>query len=133
MALGVQSVMFRTFGSVPGPLVFGAIFDSTCVYFHSECGNQANCWVYNNHLLSIRAIVLAALGLTANLLFSFLTWFLYPKQHPGAQTKPVRYIDLVDQAQTESLEDVNDPVDNTSNISGDVEELENSANEHSSL
>ena len=106
LALGLQSVMFRAFGSVPGPLVFGAIFDSACVYFHYECGNQANCWVYDNHLLSTRAIVLASVGLFLNFVFSFLTWLFYPKHTQGTLSgSVVSYINGKEESNTLSVED----------------------------
>lgn len=80
LALGAQSVAFRAFGSIPGPILFGAIFDSACVYWQFECSRRGNCWVYNNVHLSQRALILALLGIAANFIFSFLSWLFYPKQ-----------------------------------------------------
>ncbi len=100
LALGVQSVMFRAFGSVPGPLLFGTIFDSACIYFRHECGVQGNCWVYDNHRLSIGAIGLGAIGLTANFVFSLLAWLVFPKKtQDGSQNESVRFVELMDQDQ----------------------------------
>ena len=81
LALGAQSVAFRAFGSIPGPLLFGAIFDSTCIYWQYECSRRGNCWVYDNTHLSERALSLALLGIAANFLFSLLSWLFYPKQN----------------------------------------------------
>ncbi len=100
LALGVQSVMFRAFGSVPGPLLFGTIFDSACVYFRYECGVQGNCWVYDNQRLSIGAIALGAAGLTANFGFSLLAWLVYPKHKrtlKSQNNETVRFVELMDQ------------------------------------
>ena len=36
--------------------------------------------MYNNTFLSQRAVILAMLGIAANFVFSFLSWFFYPKQ-----------------------------------------------------
>ena len=109
--------MFRAFGSVPGPLVFGSIFDSACVYFRHECGVQGNCWVYDNHLLSVRAIALGAVGLSANFAFSLLAWIVYPKQPLTSLTsqtnETVRFVELMDQDQ-DLVEDAaleNDPLE----------------------
>ncbi len=98
--------MFRAFGSVPGPLVFGSIFDSACVYFRHECGVQGNCWVYDNHLLSVQAIALGAAGLSANFAFSLLAWIVYPKQPPKSN-ETVRFVELMDQDQDLLVEDAN--------------------------
>ena len=80
LALGVQSLVFRAFGSIPGPIVFGAIFDSACIYWQYECSRRGNCWIYNNEHLSQRAVLLALLGIVLNFIFSFLTWIFYPKK-----------------------------------------------------
>ena len=80
LALGVQSVSFRIFGSIPGPIVFGAILDSACIYWRRECGVQGNCWVYDNQQISFRLLFLAVSGLLANCVCTFLTWILYPKK-----------------------------------------------------
>ncbi len=80
LALGVQSLVFRAFGSIPGPIVFGVIFDSACIFWQYNCGRQGNCWVYDNAALSQRAVIMAVMGVTLNFIFSFLTWIFYPKQ-----------------------------------------------------
>ncbi len=96
-ALGIQSFLFRLFGNIPGPIVFGAVFDVACIFrnFSFPCGSTEStvgaCWVYNTELLanSILAMVLIALGM--NLLFSFLSWISYPKpQNKQDDHKDVR-------------------------------------------
>ena len=39
-------------GTVPGPIVFGAIIDSTCMIWREKCGENASCWIYDNMKLS---------------------------------------------------------------------------------
>lgn len=78
LALGIQSVLFRLFGSIPGPILFGAIVDSGCVYWQTECGRRANCWVYDNDLLSKRAYAFCAVSVAMTALCTFLAWLLYP-------------------------------------------------------
>ena len=77
-ALGVQSFIFRVFGSIPGPLLFGVIVDSGCVYAQYECGRLANCWVYDNNLLSVRAYIFCTVGVAACIVCSVLSWIFYP-------------------------------------------------------
>ena len=74
----MQSVFFRVFGSIPGPIAFGAVIDSGCVYWQYECNRRGNCWVYNNSILGIRAFSIAISGLILNLVFSILCWIFYP-------------------------------------------------------
>lgn len=79
LALGVQSLVFRALGSIPGPIVFGVIFDSTCLFWQVDCDRRGNCWVYDNLQLSNRALALALSGVILNFIFSFLSWVVYPK------------------------------------------------------
>ena len=58
LALGIQSMIFRVIGSIPGPIVMGALFDASCEFWQHQCGDKGNCWVYNNIDLSAWIIVL---------------------------------------------------------------------------
>lgn len=87
LALGAQSVAFRAFGSIPGPLVFGGIFDSVCIYWQYQCNRRGNCWLYNNVHLSERAVTVAMLGIGVNFIFSVLSWLCYPKETALEKTK----------------------------------------------
>ena len=80
LALGAQSLVFRAFGSIPGPIVFGLIFDSACIFWQNECGRRGNCWVYDNTNLSQRALSLTISGVFLYFVFAFLCWLVYPKK-----------------------------------------------------
>jgi len=78
LALGVNSFVFRVFGSIPGPILFGALVDSGCTYWQIECGRRANCWVYDNYLLSTRAYAFCLICVLICGLCTFLVWIFYP-------------------------------------------------------
>ena len=80
MALGFQSTVWRVFGALPGPLVFGAIFDSTCQFWQEECGVQGNCWVYDNSKLSLYLTVMALPCVFVAIVLFVLAFFTYPKR-----------------------------------------------------
>ena len=67
----------RALGSIPGPLIFGALFDASCVYWQEECGDRGNCWVYHNEDLSLRLFGLATGVRLIAVVFSFLTWLFF--------------------------------------------------------
>ena len=47
-ALGMQFVIFRLFGYIPSPIVFGNVIDSTCMLWKAHCGRQGGfCLIYN--------------------------------------------------------------------------------------
>ena len=87
LALGLQSLIFRAFGSIPGPIVFGVIFDSTCLFWQFDCDRRGNCWVYDNVALSNRALGLALSGVALNFSFTCLSWLLYPKSKADTSEK----------------------------------------------
>ena len=78
LALGVQSVLFRVLGTIPGPILFGVIFDSGCLYWQEDCGSRGNCWVYNNNDISLRAYFMTTLGVATSFILTVLCWIFYP-------------------------------------------------------
>ena len=71
-------MFIRTLGSIPGPIIFGALFDASCVYWQEECGDRGNCWVYENEDLSLQMLgVSACAGIRiVSVMFAFCTWML---------------------------------------------------------
>ena len=35
--MGIQFVIFRLFGYIPSPIIFGSVIDSTCLVWKSTC------------------------------------------------------------------------------------------------
>lgn len=80
LALGVQSAIFRLVGTIPGPLVFGAIIDTSCLLWQDECGSRGNCWIYDNDGLSRNALSLAFPCMAVSAVCFLLSWITYPKK-----------------------------------------------------
>lgn len=80
LALGLQSSIIRMIGFVPGPILFGVVFDSACLFWQRDCGRRGNCWVYDNTTLSVRAVLLAVLAMMCYIVFITLCWLVYPRQ-----------------------------------------------------
>jgi len=59
-ALGLQWLFLCMFGSMPGPVIFGAFIDKTCILWEETCSGRGSCLEYNNELLSY---LLVAAGL----------------------------------------------------------------------
>uniref|UniRef100_G3THK1 Solute carrier organic anion transporter family member n=1 Tax=Loxodonta africana TaxID=9785 RepID=G3THK1_LOXAF len=48
LALGVAFVILRIFGTIPGPLVFKMVGESSCTFRDTGiCGSAGSCWIYN--------------------------------------------------------------------------------------
>ncbi|XP_071956884.1 solute carrier organic anion transporter family member 4A1-like [Antedon mediterranea] len=60
--LGIQSLMYRLLGTVPGPIIFGAIIDGQCLLWDKECdGSNGTCWLYNNESFSRYTLLMAGI------------------------------------------------------------------------
>ncbi|XP_065898056.1 solute carrier organic anion transporter family member 4A1-like isoform X2 [Dysidea avara] len=79
LALGMQSVIVRVLGNIPGPIIVGAIFDSSCAFWQEECGDRGNCYILNNEDLSLRLFLVSAAIRALSVLFGFLAWGFFNK------------------------------------------------------
>lgn len=104
LALGLQSIMFRVFGNIPGPLLFGTIFDSACTLWQYNCGRKGECWVYSNSDISYRAVGLGLSGAFLTFLFSFFTWVVYPRKS-GEEMRDVSVAGKVDLSGEDEVEE----------------------------
>lgn len=69
-ALGIQWFVVRLMGTVPGPIMFGTVIDSSCLVWKEKCGENTSCWIYDNAQLSRNFfIILFAVKITTSILF----------------------------------------------------------------
>ncbi|XP_021915688.1 solute carrier organic anion transporter family member 4A1 isoform X3 [Zootermopsis nevadensis] len=78
-ALGIQWIKVRLIGTIPAPMVFGALIDETCILWQESCYEDENgaCLVYDNTYMGRYVLALAFIGKAASLLFFFLAWWFY--------------------------------------------------------
>ncbi|XP_048265736.1 solute carrier organic anion transporter family member 4A1 isoform X1 [Bombus affinis] len=76
-ALGIQWIKVRILGTIPAPMVFGALIDDTCILWNGTCDGGGSCLVYDNLYMSRYMLALAFIGKAASLLFFFLAWWTY--------------------------------------------------------
>ena len=39
-------------GNVPGPIVFGIVFDTACLVWQEKCDGRGSCWIYDTQFLA---------------------------------------------------------------------------------
>jgi len=70
-------VFFRVLGSIPAPIIVGALYDSSCLFWQEECGDRGNCWVYDNNDLSLRVFALMLGVRILSAIFAACTWVFF--------------------------------------------------------
>ncbi|XP_014663795.1 PREDICTED: solute carrier organic anion transporter family member 5A1-like [Priapulus caudatus] len=80
-ALGMQFVIFRLFGYIPAPIVFGNTIDTTCLLWKEQCGDSGSCLLYNIEQFRYKFIgVCTVLKFLAMSMF-LIDWFLISRRH----------------------------------------------------
>lgn len=51
-ALGIQWIVVRLLGTIPAPMLFGALIDESCILWQGDCDSGGACLVYDNKNMS---------------------------------------------------------------------------------
>ncbi|KFO37496.1 solute carrier organic anion transporter family member 4A1 isoform X2 [Fukomys damarensis] len=76
-ALGIQWIVVRTLGSIPGPIAFGWVIDKACLLWQDQRGHQGSCFVYQNAAMSHYMLVVGLVYKVLGFLFFAAAYFLY--------------------------------------------------------
>ncbi|XP_055995112.1 solute carrier organic anion transporter family member 4C1 [Sorex fumeus] len=77
-ALGIQFMLLRLLGTIPGPIIFGFTIDSTCILWDiNECGVKGACWIYNNIKMAHMLVSISVVCKIITIFFIGLAIFLY--------------------------------------------------------
>ena len=77
LALGIQWIIARCLGSIPGPILFGKLIDITCKLWQSKCNEQGSCFFYDNQQMSHNMLAVSLVGKFFSSLFFLLALLLY--------------------------------------------------------
>ena len=69
-------------GNVPGPLLFGFVFDKACAVWREQCDDRGSCWIYDGEKLSVNLTILGVVVRAFSILF-FCT-FIHREQIKSA-------------------------------------------------
>ncbi|XP_008063281.1 solute carrier organic anion transporter family member 4A1 [Carlito syrichta] len=76
-ALGIQWIVVRTLGGIPGPIAFGWVIDKACLLWQDQCGRPGSCLVYQNAAMSRYILIAGVLYKVLGFLFFTSACFLY--------------------------------------------------------
>lgn len=86
-ALGIQWIVVRTLGGIPGPIAFGWVIDKACLLWQDQCGQQGSCFVYQNSAMSRYMLIAGLVYKVLGFLF-FATACLLYKPPSGSPDGP---------------------------------------------
>ncbi|XP_078360965.1 solute carrier organic anion transporter family member 4A1-like [Oculina patagonica] len=88
-ALGLQMDLIRVFGSIPGPIVFGALLDKTCILWNKKCGRKGHCLEYDHDGLALVVVSVFATCKLITVICFFLSWFFCQRLQAKEKKKDV--------------------------------------------
>ncbi|KAL9926854.1 organic anion transporting polypeptide 30B isoform 2-T15 [Glossina fuscipes fuscipes] len=95
-ALGMQFVIFRLFGYIPAPILFGNLIDSTCLLWKSTCGEKGGrCLIYDIEKFRYKYVGLCASVKIIALGIFIVDWWLVRRRRHLDKTKPLNTHDPV--------------------------------------
>lgn len=75
-AQGVTLMIVSLLALIPGPIIYGAIIDSTCLIWEESCGSRGNCWFYHRekfrHLVNITSAGFSLIGVLFDVAVCYL-------------------------------------------------------------
>ncbi|XP_051170810.1 solute carrier organic anion transporter family member 74D [Leptopilina boulardi] len=75
-AQGITLMLISLLALIPGPIIYGALIDSTCLVWDEACGMKGNCWVYDpdkfRNYINSTAICFTIIGV----IFDIGVWYL---------------------------------------------------------
>uniref|UniRef100_A0A8C8D3I5 Solute carrier organic anion transporter family member n=1 Tax=Oncorhynchus tshawytscha TaxID=74940 RepID=A0A8C8D3I5_ONCTS len=82
--LGIQWIVVRSLGGIPGPIAFGSVIDISCLLWEDQCGEQGSCHLYQNSAMSRYTLIAGIIYKVLGTLFFLLASVLYkpPPESP---------------------------------------------------
>ncbi|XP_056404526.1 solute carrier organic anion transporter family member 4A1 [Hyla sarda] len=76
-ALGIQWILVRTLGGIPGPIAFGSMIDISCLLWQNQSGERGSCYMYQNSAMSNYMLIAGLVYKLLGLVFFLLALLLY--------------------------------------------------------
>lgn len=95
-ALGMQFVIFRIFGYIPAPILFGNLIDSTCILWKSTCGEKGGrCLIYDIEQFRYKYVGLCATIKIVALIIFMIDWWLVSRRKNLDKDNPMTAQEIV--------------------------------------
>jgi len=85
----MQMAFTRILGAIPGPIVFGALLDKTCILWNTKCGRRGQCLEYDHDGLAQVVVGVLATCKFITMVCFFLSWFFCRRLQAKEKMKDV--------------------------------------------
>ncbi|KAI5612415.1 solute carrier organic anion transporter family member 4A1 isoform X1 [Silurus asotus] len=83
--LGIQWIVVRTLGGIPGPIAFGSVIDISCLLWQERCGERGSCYLYQNSAMSQYTLIAGIIYKFLGTVFFMLASVLYKPPPDSSQ------------------------------------------------
>ena len=73
----IVNFLYVILGSIPGPIIFGAAFDASCILWANQCKSKGSCLYYDNYRMGLYMFLLCGAVKLVGIIFLSLAWMLY--------------------------------------------------------
>ena len=77
--------MLYIVGWLPGPLLFGTVFDNACLLWQDECGETGACLYYDNERIGLHIFFVVVGFKVLSLLLLLMAWAFYKPPRRAAE------------------------------------------------
>lgn len=75
VSIGLTSAIIKFCAVIPSPILFGYIFDSSCLLWGKTCSKKGNCWLYDNDLIKYTFNITAGTFILIGTFWDIGTWY----------------------------------------------------------
>jgi len=94
LALGLQSIILRVVGSIPGPILFGVFMDKACSLWEQTCEERGSCLLYDNYQMAVSMVGISVTAKIISILCFILGYFFSRRSSITDSTKETKEDDL---------------------------------------
>jgi len=87
-AVGIQWMIIRCLGTIPGPIVYGTVLDFACLFRGKSCdGSEGSCSIYENSIISKNLLTITITLQVATILFFIIAYWTYKPDDKDSGTQ----------------------------------------------
>ena len=80
MALALRQTIVRVLGQTTGPILFGLVFDQSCLVWLTDCYGRKTCKVYNNRRMGLSMALSGLLTRSTSGIAFGIVYFIWRSQ-----------------------------------------------------